>query len=445
MTDDRPVESDLKSEYYFFLRKLKQSGFSLLIYDSCDKLEVIERFMPTEDARIHVIVTTRQRDGHNLLHKNADRVVHLDVLEPEDAVDALLAWKGAEQNPFRTTHDDRERLNAQILVNRLEIGRLPLAIRHAGTHMKEMKISCEEYVELLANKKEKLQAVGNDLSEILKYSGLQHLTDALRDELIENVDDFRTRDLSQLQPSSRIKPHELERLSRMKAKLEAATVMAWDLDIEIILKNSNETSSRILQMASLLDGKVISKDLLLNLVLKQNGNYSDGKWKLNQAITRLSRLSLVNDSNDCSIHGLVQQSVVEEMMREGTFAFQLRLLCFFLTGMLNQSSVDIRKRLNDKNVMDLVPHVYVVSGHILRSEQLDEKCWKVLEISCRMARLYEHLEEAEHLCEERLALIKRINSHLLQMYNEKLLIGKLNAMVACWLKCVQNVIYFLLY
>ena len=303
----------------------------------------------------------------------------------------------------------KEKSSAKVLVERPEIGRLPLAIRHAGTYLRETKISCEEYGDLLAKRKEKLQTIGNDMNEILKYNGLQHLAVALEEEGIANVRDFRNFDLSQLQTSSFIKSHEIEQLITIKEKLNAATAMAWDLDIEEIMKNADETSSTILQMASLLDGKLIAKDLLLRMIFDQDGNVSDNNRYLNQSISRLSRFCLVNDDGGFSMHGLVQQSVVEAMMRKGTFSHQLRALCNCLTSSLPQSVDQVRRRLNDKQMIDLASHVYVASFHVLRSGQLDEEGWLLLQISCWMAIEYEHLKEADHLCQSRLDLVKRVS------------------------------------
>ena len=398
----------------------------LFLYDSCDKLEIIEKLMPREDEQIHVIVTTRQRDGHYFLDHSPHKVLHLNVLETDDAVQTLLSWKGYGQNNGGLDDECKEKSSAKVLVDRPEIGRLPLAIRHAGTYLRETKISCEEYGGLLAKRKEKLQTIGNDMNEILKYNGLQHLADALEEEGIANVRDFRNFDLPQLQTSSFIKPHEIEQLSRVKKKLNAATAMAWDLDIEEIMKNADETSSTILQIASVLDGKLIAKDLLLYIVFDQDENVTDKKRKLNQSISHLSRFCLVNDDEEISMHGLVQQSVAEAMMREGKFACQLLAISNCINGLLPQSEDEVLRRLNDKQVMDLASHVYVASCHILRSRQLDEECWLLLRISCWMALGYEHLKEAEHLCQSRLELVKSTNSQHLHLYNEKLFYCKLS-------------------
>ena len=410
----------------------------LFLYDSCDKLEIIEKLLPREDEQIHVIITTRQRNGHYFLDHSLHNVLHLDVLETDDAVQTLLSWKGNGQNNCVLDDECKENSSAEILIERPEIGRLPLAIRHAGTYLRETKISCEEYIDLLAKRKEKLQTIGNDMNEILKYNGLQHLADALEKERIANVRDFRKFDLTQLQTSSYIKYHELQQLIRIREKLNTATVMAWDLEIEEIMKNADETSSMILQMASLLDGKLIAKDLLLLIVSDQDGNVSDKNRYLNQSISLLSRFCLVNDDDGFSMHGLVQQSVVEVMMSEGTFSRQLCALCDCLTSLLPESPVEVRRRLNDKQVLDLTSHVYVASYHILRSGQLDDECWLLLQISCWMAIEYEHLIEADHLCQTRLDLVRRVSQQC-YMQNVMLFVCKLSKIYAFYWNAVLNI------
>ena len=420
MTYERSAEWHLVSEYNFFLRQLEQTGNVLFVYDSCDRLEVIESLLPTQAKQVHVIVTTRARGGHVLLDSNRDRIVHVDVLEPNDAVEALMEWKGNGQSVRTIVDDAKEKFDADILVNLPQIGRLPLAIRHAGLYLMEKKINCEEYGKLLDNKKERLRTIGNDVKEIVKYCGLQHVANALEEEGIANMRDFVRSNLSRLQTSFLIRPHELEQLNRIIEKLKTATVMTWDMQIEEVMKNSDATTSTILQIASLVNGKLITKSLLLTLAFgTKHATDSDSNRKMNEAISRLANVSLLNDDVECSMHCLVQQNVVEAMMREGTFAHRLRLLCKCLVDMVPRSLDGVMRSLNEKKVSDLVDHVYVVSSHILQSEQLDEECWQLLQVSCFMADAYEHVKKAEYLCEGRLALVKRLNSQ--QMDKDKLL------------------------
>ena len=254
--------------------------------------------------------------------------------------------------------------------------------------------------------------------------------------------DFRNFDLPQLQTSSFIKSHEIEQLSRIKEKLNATTAMAWDLDIEEIMKNADGTSSTILQMASLLDGKLIAKDLLLRMIFDQDGNVSDNNRYLNQSISRLSRFCLVNDDGGFSMHGLVQQSVVEAMIRKGTFSRQLHALCNCLTSLLPQSVGQVRRRLNDKQMIDLASHVYVASFHVLRSGQLDEEGWLLLRISCWMAIEYEHLEEADHLCQSRLDLVKRVSQQC-HVEGKKLVHCELSNINPSYCNAVLNIFFYL--
>ena len=430
MTYERSAEWDLLSEYNFFLRQLEQTGNVLFVYDSCDKLEVIETLLPTQAKHIHVIVTTRTRGGHVLLDANRDRVVHVDVLEPNDAVEALVEWKRNGESVHDVDDELKDKSGAEVLVNLPQIGRLPLAIRHAGLYLREKKISCDEFGELLDNRKEKLRTIGNDVKEIVKYCGLQHVANALEEEGMANVIDFVRSDLSRLQTSFRIRPHELEQLGRMKEKLKTATVMTWDMQIEEIMKNLDATISSILEIASLIDGKMISKRLLLNIAFSEDDNDLDNERKLDEAISLLSNVSLLNDGIECSMHCLVQQNVVEAMMREGTFARRLRLLCKCLVDMLPRSWDGVVKRLNEKKMLDLLDHVYVLSSHILQSEQLDEELWRLLQVSCWMADAYGHFKKAEHLCEGRLALVKRFDSQ--QMDKDKLLICELQYLNCFW-------------
>ncbi|XP_062510945.1 uncharacterized protein LOC134186880 isoform X3 [Corticium candelabrum] len=410
VTGNESVDSNLELEFTFFIRKLTQAGNVLFVYDSCDSLKVIEKLIPTENKEIRVVVTTRMRDGNEMLTNNPDSILHLNVLELDAAVELLLASKRRLQSVHSIDDDAEEKTSARGLVDRPEIGRLPLAILHAGIYLKETELTCDEYGELLANKSEKLQAIGDDLNEILKYCGLLHLVGTLESESIDTVDKFAAFNLSQLQTSSLITQHDLEQLNKMKQKLKLpkVTIMTWDLQIEERM-NSNDTASiTVLEIASLLDGRVIAKDFLSKLALNEDGSNLDRNRKVTQAIFRLFKLSLLNDDMECSMHSLVQQSVIETMTRYGTFDRRLRLVCERLLGILPKVSDDIIKHLNGTRMINGFAHVYSVSDHVLRSQQKDEKCWELVHKSCLVALSYQHLEDAKRLCEGELALVERL-------------------------------------
>ncbi|XP_062503922.1 uncharacterized protein LOC134180753 [Corticium candelabrum] len=135
------LKSDLSSQYNFFVHQLqKQKENVLFLYDSCDKLEIIEKLLPREDEQIHVIVTTRQRDGHYFLDHSPHKVLHLDVLETDDAVQTLLSWKGYGQNNGGLDDECKEKSSAKVLVEQ----RRRSVVRNTVTCLLNEKRNCKQ-------------------------------------------------------------------------------------------------------------------------------------------------------------------------------------------------------------------------------------------------------------------------------------------------------------
>lgn len=68
---DIPSSPDAKFEedYQVFLSLLAAHGNVLIIFDSCDKLSIIDYILPTENTACHVIITTKYNKGSSLLDR----------------------------------------------------------------------------------------------------------------------------------------------------------------------------------------------------------------------------------------------------------------------------------------------------------------------------------------------------------------------------------------
>ena len=355
-----------------------------------------------------------------MLEDRTVNVIRLGRLQENDAVRATLSWAGRSDD--LSSLDEDELSSVRLLVNASGIEALPLALRHVGTHLKEGELSCKHYWEVVKSRKAKVQLKTENMDEFLKYCGLQYIGDFLREEGIETVTSLMNADLTELCNSLSLKSVDLKQLKRKLQCSQSTTAMAWEVDIDEVTRRSS-VARNILELASLLDCKSIPRDLLAEVALPGCSEKDDGERQvsLRLAITLLSSFSLLLEDDYCSMHSLVQQSVVEAMVRDRTLSGRLRSLSEYLTRILPQSGNDIKRSLNDSRVLSLAPHVYTVASHILDSEEHHQECWQMLMIACWLAIHFRHLHAAEDLSERKAAFINKLLRHKQEVTHEKLL------------------------
>ena len=362
---------------------------------------------------------------------HADNVIRLGKLEEKDAIKATLYW--AERCDDLSALDDEELSSARKIVNASGIEGLPLAVRHVGLMLKEHRLSYKQYLDMI----KELKLTVKDMDEFLKYCGLPHLQYALSKKGITEVTDMTHADLTQL--STSISPPELNQLQSMQKQLQSGSVITWELDIREVKKRS-PIARTVLDAASLLDCKHIDKDLLLKYTFADCSEDTTSKGKLHMATSLLSQFCLLEEDTGRTchyMHSLVQQSVVEGMVRDGTLSSKLFSLSKCLTDMLPQTEDDIKRNLNNSRMLEFIPNVYMVASHILTSEQQDLECWKLLKVACWMAIELHHLTDAEKLCIQRLQLVKSTKieqpqpNRLLQCMCLKPVSGCVNYFIFC--------------
>jgi gluconate kinase len=399
------AHTSLQEDYQVFLSLLVQRGNVLIIFDSCDKQGVINHLLPTSDTKCHVIITTRCNKSGTALDRRADNVIHLGMLEEEDAIQATLCWAGRSDS--LSALDEEELSNAKKVVHASGIECLPLSLRHVGMMLKECELSYQQYLHMMSE----LKLTVKDMDEFLKYCGLPHLQDALSKDGITDVADMIHVDLTQL--STPISPLELNQLQSKQNQVKSGSVITWELDIREVTKQS-PIARTVLDVASLLDCKRIDRDLLLKYTFhdcrEDTVNRMElRRMELRRATSLLSQFCLLEEttSNTYRMHSLVQQSIMEGMVRDGTLSCNLCLLSKCLTNVLPQTANEIKQNLNNSRMLELTSNVYVVASHILTSEQQDQECWQLLQIACWMAIELQPLSDAEDLCEQKLELVKK--------------------------------------
>ena len=378
--------------------------------------------------RVHAIITTRCSDDSLL---QSGDVIRLQLLSPETALTTLLRYSGHQDDQALASD---ELASADRLANDPPVQRLPLALKHVGSHVNETR-SFTAYREHLMKRKNTLRVDSCDLSDLLQYCGLVHLCDLLKENRIERWQDLIKTDFSLLSKciERSINALELQMLKRMRERLlsNAQASITWEMDIEAVFDRSDDAMN-LLCTASLMHCTAFPVEELGRAALPDGTGDLERDSRVSSAMSTLTAFSLIQENREngtCVLHSLIQQAVVEYMMREGTLSSRLVSLCRCLLTILPQSEGDVRRQLNDTRLLTLTPHLYSIADIVLSLEMHTyEECWQLLEIVCWMALRYVHLDEARSLTEKRLAAAQRT-------FTNEAITGNTRKLVKCTRLC----------
>ena len=135
----------------------------LLVYDGADDLSLLPKILPRSSANVHVVITTRSDDCFVL--QKVSRVIALGSLEDADAVLALTTWSSSQPS------NDQESVAARKLSVEPPIEKLPIALAHAGTYVRNTNliVSSKEYYKQLQDEHLKVEALALDFDKLLNY------------------------------------------------------------------------------------------------------------------------------------------------------------------------------------------------------------------------------------------------------------------------------------
>ena len=361
------------------------------------------------EVRVHVIITTRCSDD-DLLELGS--VTRLQPLDDHTALATMLRYSGHGDG---RSLNDTELANAQQLANDPPVERLPLALRHVGSHVKETRISFSTYRDRLVDRKKTLRVRACNLSDLLRYWGLVHLCDVLKENRIEQSEDLSKTDFTSLAKAieNTANSLELEMLRRMRERLmtDSQASITWEMDIEAV-KDRSLDAMNLLSTASLMHCTAIPLSVLGRATFTDcTDDDLERQSRVNSSMSTLAAFSLVQEDREnetCALHSLIQQAVEEHMMREGTLSSRLQSTCRYLLTILPQAWDGCRRRLKDSRLLALAPHLYSIADTILSAEMLTcRECWQLLQIVCWLAIQYGHLDKARSLTERRLGIAQR--------------------------------------
>ena len=387
----------------------QRGGNALLIYDSSDDLDVIRHVVPSCNMKVHVIITTRCRD-HVLMREG--NVIQLPELDEDAAVECLYSWAGKCNDDGKMSEKEYNEIKGIVTDGQVKL--LPLAIRRVATLTKKTGVTFRQMREKLSLKKESVRYPVDDLEDILRGWGLQHLQHKLTSSGIARIDQILDVDVASLAKSCDICTSDEEKLKNMKERLKVdrEAPMQWDLDLEEVARRS-EDAEKILSFTSLMETSAIPTDVLFAAVMREGESRIGGNEfdvSLHLLSDDFSLLTLNDEECTCAIHALVQQSVVSHMKRRDKFLPFLICLTKCMQDMLPNSGEAMARNLNNSKLIALAPHVYSVCDHILKSKCIQQECLKLLQFSCLLAKCLHDIPTAKHLAEEILKIRRQLGT-----------------------------------
>ena len=393
-------EGSLKEDNQAFLQHVYRKGKVLLLYDGADNLDFLQNYLPSTSARVHVLLTTRTSGNHVVLEK-ANKIISLGRLRSESAVKALQAWRGLANKELAGD----EAVFAARLVSEDPVEGLPLAIAHAGTYMKKTGVSCLQYHHLLKTRQEKLKAVILDMEKLLHYFHINSLSEALSSHGVHHPSDLAKCSVEELD-SMAMKPKDrhLLRMARHFVKNTDPVHLTWQLDIETV-KETDSGAMEVLLFASLVSCRNIPERLLCPLVFANVSAHCYPECLCTLKSHAIVDVSVSNEGYSIDLHPLVQSTVFERILSQPEELCQrLTKLCQCLLSLLPRSDHDIQQCMRSDSFVSLLPHLYATAENVGWSP-LTEASASLLNLACRVALQFQHVDFAMCLCDLQLKLL----------------------------------------
>ena len=374
------------------LEQIYSKNKVLLLYDGANDLNLLEKILPRDTARVHVLVTTRMSGDHPILAR-ADKITSLGRLGTDAGVEALQAWRGcAGQNLNR-----KEMMFAKRVVSESPIEGLPLAITHVATLMRKARFNCEQYYQLFKAQQAQLEDLALKMDRLLHYFRISNLSEPLmRRGMSEPKDLSKLSDEDVQSLAVEQNERHLLRLARHFVMTTKHVHLTWQLDIETV-KETDSNAMQILLYASLMACRNIPERVLQPLV------FGDGwAYQYCLSVSTLASHSLVdvsenNEGSSLCMHALVQSTMVERVLQQPEeLHYRLNRVSHRLLYLLPQLD-DIRYHLRDDQFISLIPHVYAVAEKAVWIHS-DETCIDLVEVACCIALVSQHVDVATYLC-----------------------------------------------
>ncbi|XP_062504391.1 uncharacterized protein LOC134181184 isoform X2 [Corticium candelabrum] len=364
----------------------------LLVYDGADDLSLLPKILPRSSANVHVVITTRSDDCFVL--QKVSRVIALGSLEDADAVLALTTWSG------RQPSNDQESVAARKLSVEPPIEKLPIALAHAGTYVRNANLSYKEYYKQLRDEHLKVEALALDLDKLLNYFKASSLRDVLVNSGLTqpaHLKELSDADIDQLN----MKKYGEVLVKSMRSFLKSSSHahLTWQMDINLVAKGNPKALS-LLEYASFLSSRDIPEKLVRPLVFRECANY---EYRL--CVSTLSSHNLVewhetSEGYTLNIHPLVQSTVLERVKQQpDEMERKITDVCKNMKSHLPGNKMDFNALSSDVR-LQLASHSYSLAKHVLLDGVEIRTCFDVVRYTCETFLLYLPHDTSCYLCEK---------------------------------------------
>jgi hypothetical protein len=216
-------------------------------------------------------------------------------------------------------------------------------------------------------------------------------------------------ELFKLQELGEITEAEFQKLKDIQESLQpdALGTLHWDLELEEINARS-QLSVEILDSSSLMESSAIPVEVLCKATCQDN---QDDEFR--QGLNLLQEFSLINwnkDEGNCSMHSLVQESVVKRVRSLGSISSRYARLARCLNSMIPQLQTygAIQQNVHNKKVVALSQHLLCLCGRILDAQCIKyDDMWNFVQRCCWLAILSHDVSTAKQLAETKLRVIRQ--------------------------------------
>ena len=382
-----------------FFRYLRSRPRSLLLLDNADDFDFLKRCLPGHAVACHIVITTRRAQTHDVFHERKVSLLTLNVLDEQKAVVALLHLSGMRPESHATM-DYNERKYAEKVAVGPPVGRLPLALAHAGSFIEHHHCTFRQYWLKLEAEAKRLEAAALNLDAFLRYFHLSHLRDHLDRCGVHSVNTFVEFDLETMG----LNAFDRKSVSRARAALaeRERVFLTWEMDLDDVHKEDESHGGyRFLECCSVLSSQDIPLDVVADAAFSTTASHVD--FRVMRAMKALNERSLVQrmseiDNESFSVHHLVQASVLQRLGAD----------VGHLTRVLESTANALFKRLpppehflldfTDSSLLRIAPHVYSVAGKMLEAGLLVAP---LVDYGCALAIGFYHYDDAVRLCSSR--------------------------------------------
>ena len=386
------LQGKLEENNAVLLKYVYKHSNMLLVYDGADDLSLLPKILPRSSANVHVVITTRSDDCFVL--QKVSCVIALGSLEDADAVLALTTWSG------RQPSNDQESVAARKLSVEPPIEKLPIALAHAGTYVRNANVSYKKYYKQLQDEHLKVEALALDFDKLLNYFKASSLRDVLVNSGLTQparLKELSDTDIDQLDMKKYGKV--LVKSMRNFLKSSNHAHLTWQMDINLVAEGNPKALS-LLEYASFLSSRDIPEKLVCPLVFGECANY-----EYSLCVSTLSSHNLVEwhetaEGYTLNIHPLVQSTVMERVKQQpDEMECKLTNVCKNMLSHIPLSEMDLDCLPSDIR-LQLASHLYSLTKHVLLANVEIPTCLDLVRWTCDTFMHFQSIDKSYYLCEE---------------------------------------------